>query len=287
MQTNNRDNRDAMAGQLKLMSDQLAQMKSSGEQAERTIQAFNRIAGAAAESTAASNRLADAATQSVEVTRGLTDTASQANNISRQALIDVQRAFMFVRGVDLEKIPNSLSGDFTGPFPMIWLARVKWENSGNTPTKDLTISSNCLTSSEQTEDPYSISDPASPFYSLRKSENRFLFGPKQVNYAGACFLSPADIMLNQFAPTALRIFVFGTAKYRDAIGSNIGSNKIHRTDFCYHLRLTGNFEAGIRDVPGAAPLTINSYSCAKHNCADEECEKEDRDAAAPDPGPAK
>src|SRR5438309_4069856 len=62
----------------------------------------------------------------------------EANKDNRTATQAVQRAFMFVRGVSLQKITDvRLTHDVTGTKPVAWQAVTEWENSGNTPTKDL------------------------------------------------------------------------------------------------------------------------------------------------------
>ncbi len=289
----------AMDGQLQVMQGQLNEMKSASEQTERAIKASNRIAEATARSVAASNRLADAAAQATGESRRLADAATQANDVSRQlvnaaaqanavsnrladtaaqgneinrrALIDVQRAFMFPRGIDFEPITSArLTGDLSGTRPIAWQARVKWENSGNTPTRDLLISTNCVTSFEPIAEPYTITATDEQHHFLVKNEVGFVFGPKQTNYAGPCALNPLIIVFHQL--DWIHFYVFGTARYRDVIDPGT----IHLTEYCFELRIKGIIEAGPHDVPGVPTLNSTASFCAKHNCADDECEKERR-----------
>jgi hypothetical protein len=290
----------AMDGQLQTMQGQLNEMKSASEQTERAITASNRIAEATGRSVAASNRLADAAAQATTESRRLADAATQANDVSRQlvdaaaqanavskrladtaaqgndinrrALIDVQRAFMFPRGVDLERVTSArLTGDLTGTKPIAWQARVKWENSGNTPTKNLIISTNCVTTSGPVAEPYTITaTDEQKGHFLVNNEVAFVFGPKQMNYAGPCVLHPIIILFHQL--DWLHFYVYGSARYRDVIDPET----IHLTEYCFELLIRGNYQTGYYDVQGVPPLSSTASFCAKHNCADDECDKERR-----------
>ncbi len=96
-----------------------------------------------------------------------------------------------------------------------------------------------------------------------------LLGPKQSLAAGPCFFDPLFLYLHQLE--WIQYYTFGTAKYRDILTPEY----IHRTEYCYILKIKGDLEsdfgAGKKNAPGTKPLTIEGYPCEKHNCADEEC----------------
>ena len=219
------------------------------------------------EALAAANRLANAAAQSANESRQLAREAAAANAISQEALVGVQRAFMFPKGVDLEQLTDArATGDITGTKPVAWIARVKWENSGNTPTRNLTVAWRCLYSFDQINDPWGfVPKKGDKSKGLVTGEVRSVFGPKQTEYAGACGIPPIALLLHQLG--AYNYYVFGIATYNDVLSPK----RVHRTEFCYALKITGNIETGWRDAPSVAPLTSEAYACQKHNCADEEC----------------
>lgn len=303
-----------------VMNGQLQEMRSGSTQTDQAIAASNRIATATANAVATYNRIADATAKAVEASdrlvaetgeavavskrlaeateqtsiqaadlaksaakssteaQRLSDLATRANDISQRALVGVQRAFMFAKNIDLEKVTNAqITGDVTGTKPIAWLARVKWENSGVTPTKDLVIDTNCLASFDPIERPWAVTASASAPEKMKVVMNgqiQTVFGPHSVDYGGSCPLSGVGILLHALG--AIHFYVFGSAHYKDVLGEAA----VHRTDFCFEMQLTGNPETGYFEVAGVPPLTSSAYRCKEHNCADGECEREDRELAA-------
>lgn len=297
----------AMNGQLEVMRGQLAEMKAAGDQTERAIAATNRLADQAAisatesrrladqaeqsasatrqlaqaanESAAQSRRLADAAIKSAEaaarateMTRKLARAATDANKISQEALVDVQRAFMFPKGIDFAKVPNvgmaRATGDITGSLPILWAAHVRWTNSGNTPTKDFVTTTNCLISMKgQVDDPYTVTaSDISKGLIFATNKIGFVFGPKQETDAGFCLVDPFSIIINSLV--GINFYVYGSATYKDVLDPAV----IHITEFCFIMVISGNPETGyMTNPPGIDPLHATTGYCRKHNCADDEC----------------
>jgi hypothetical protein len=279
-----------MQTQATAMQRQVEAMQTASAQTERAIAATNRLAEEAAKTASESHRLAEEATKSVDaalvankLTQQLAGAAAKGNDISQRALVGVQRAFMFARDVTLEKLTNYLAtGDFTGTKPIGWIARVKWENSGATPTKGLVIDTYCLTSFGVVEHPWVVRH-STPLNKDQPGETKFLrggqthsvFGPHSTDTAGSgCPLAPIEVLLHQMS--VYNVSMYGSAHYQDMLGGP----EIHRTDFCFVVKITGNIEAGYTDVAGIPSLTSTAYQCAEHNCADAECEKEDKEDAA-------
>lgn len=275
----------AMNGQLEVMRGQLAEMKSSGEQTERAITATNRLADEAAISAAESRRLADQAEQSAIATRKLAEAAnksaietqrlaqeaSRANAISQQALFGVQRPFMFTHGTTIEDVKV-----FMGParerILAGWRAYIKWENSGNTPTKGLTITTHCVLSVNPIADPFALLITAPKSTHMSTQSFSTVFGPKQIDVGGQCPIDLMSVALGKLLNFG-HYYAFGTAYYKDILNGT----KTYRTDFCYELTLAGGpLAQEFEGVKNPEPVHLVSGHCFIHNCADDECERQDK-----------
>ncbi len=294
-------------------TQQAADLKTSFEKTDNAIAATNRLAEEAARNTAESHRLADAAAQNAIESRRLADEAKRSANAALESATetrrladeitktataagranalttDIQRAFMFPATVDFTKVipPGALGA--TGK-PIAWRANVKWENSGNTPTRDLVITTNCLISwSGPIEEPYKITEADSKDLTkghlFSKNEVSFVFGPKQSAYAGVCVYDPLSAIFNFMLMNAVNFYIFGDAAYHDLLDPK----KIHVTKFCFIILITGNPEADYEDPKGprTEPLNGTAGFCPKHNCADEECKREDEALSTQASPPAK
>ncbi len=184
------------------------------------VKASKRLADETAASAAISKRLADAAETANTVTRSLAEAAAKSNQISHDALLVGQRPFMFPISVDLLKITassfplGSLGAAIpSGDKPLSWQANVKWENSGNTPTRELVIDTYCLLSAEAMTEPYHVQRIkhfniregnvlATDGYKqiLYETEQQLLFGPKQTYSGGICYINPVDILFQLIVP---------------------------------------------------------------------------------------
>lgn len=289
-----------MGGQLDVMRSQLSEMKSSSEQTERAIKASNRIADGAArttvesrrladamtQATVISNRMADAAVQTVAVSnrvadaaaegtaesRRLADSAAQATEINRQTLVAVQRPFMFVKDVEFVKFMDSLT----------FHVRVMWENSGNTPTKDLTVENGCVFSDTLLSDPYNT--PEATFWGQKSPRQlhkyQMFVGPKQSTYAVGCLFPTFLQVLNQaFMNTLLpneHIYLIGRAEYRDTLNPDY----LHITEYCRMV-------VAMTIDDKLSHMTGDTIPCVEHNCADEECRKREAEVVPVTPGQAK
>ena len=190
---------------------------------------------------------------------------------------------MFARDITLDKFTNfAATRDITGTKPIGWIERVRWENSGPTPTRGLIIDTYCLGSFDIVEHPWTTrhsipfnkDTPEAPVRMLMKSQTQAIFGPHSTDPAGMCPLSPFEVLFHQMG--FYNLYVFGTASYKDVLGGI----EVHRTDFCVGVKITGNMEKGYADAAGVPSLTGTAYKCAEHNCADAEREREDKEDAA-------
>jgi hypothetical protein len=292
---------DSVTAARKLVEATTNAVKASqrlAEAAEKANAESTRLVAAAGEGNAQTRRLADAATAANEESRRLANNVAAANEISRKALLVSQRPFMFPTGVDLVKVtPDMLPiGAVSPKLPhdksIFWLANIMWENSGNTPTSDLIIKTYCLMSADVLTEPYNItkvkkfSRKSDAVFStddykqiLVVTQQNPLFGPKQSDNGGVCPITAIDVLIASVVPgIAYHHYIFGNATYGDLIETKTP----HRTDFCYELLLKGNANADWINTPGqpakVSELKGTVIRCASHNCADGECERQDREA---------
>jgi hypothetical protein len=216
---------------------------------------------------AARDANADART-TARIQEGLT---TQSNVINKQAFTATQRAFMVATGIDFEAIPPI--GNVKN---YAWAAHLNWSNSGATPTVNLIVKTDCFATSAPVDDPYHVPDSKAlvPGKSrISQSDGRYVFGPHQSSHAGGCITVPAlDIAFGQFGYRS-HDYIAGRAEYRDVFTPS----SVHITEFCFQQ--TGYTLSGDKDRP-----TLSAFTslCPVHNCADQECSKEDRTQAAHD-----
>lgn len=166
----------------------------------------------------------------------------QTDETVRRALIEVQRAFVFVSIILHE--PESV-----GKKAGITLFPV-WENAGTTPTKNLLIKGYCLPSeiavADTFVDPRSIEGGPTPNVTL---------GPGLTINGPRCWVNPDFLDLIQKGKA--HYYVWGYATYDDVF------DRSHRTEFCNEV-----VNPRLSSVGLIAVLQL----CPKHNCADDECD---------------
>jgi hypothetical protein len=270
----------------------------SATAAEKSQAATEKLAGSTSEAAAASQKLAAAANDANAVSRELVKTTQQVGEINTNA----QRAFVFVSGVSLRKVsyaewyralvesngltvaimpvPTNLPAQQT----IGWQANITWENSGNTPTKNLTISGNLWTElNGKPNHPIDVAAiPLDDKFLVKFPDQKIFIGPKQSAPIPVAFFEPMQLLLGAlFRP---QYYVFGTATYQDILNPSL----THRIDYCFWIHLTGDFRSGLSgDGKGLEPFGADLIPCAKHNCMDEECDqKPSQPPPQPTPPPA-
>jgi hypothetical protein len=137
-----------------------------------------------------------------------------------------------------------------------WVAILNWQNSGNTPTRDLEIA--------VTYTGYPTVQKFPVFPSFKDIEHRPTFmGPKAT---GVITLPFTAEVLSAIQQHTLNVYIFGRATYHDVIDPK--ENRVTR--ICRELS----------NVPPSfsQPKAQTFFAdCAIHNCADEECAREDRE----------
>jgi hypothetical protein len=249
--------------------------------ATKSARATEQLADATRKAADASRSLADSAAQSNVATQRLAAAASDANTVSRE-LVDttenISRAFVYAKSVDFEEL--SMPAYF-GPPPVAWQASIQWENTGNTPTRDLIVNSSCwvdfggaigaefgtLLRSDPREFDVCHIEPQDKML-FRNATRALLIGPKQIRNAGGCTFTTIDVLFNQMGLGSY-YYVFGAATYHDVFRPQY----LHRTEYCFVMTLTGSL--GTYGRPETRkPVGNVAVPCREHNCADEECNRQ-------------
>jgi len=170
-----------------------------------------------------------------------------------------ERAFLnFIGPVDGPKILGN-DGKWTGQE-----IAINWNNSGNTPARNLTIQTNTM--------PFMPDIPKEYDFPLATEKKRAVIGPKQ-NY-GTDVVIPQTSLADAWHSKA-RLFIWGTVIYKDVFPNNPD----RLTEFCIeltHLTLgqKGQFKVpkpSDIDAPDATLVGFQWETCRAHNCYDEDC----------------
>lgn len=170
--------------------------------------------------------------------------------LNRQSFISTQRAFIATNGVTWNS-NTAPSGD------IYWQVAFNWQNSGNTPPKDLRIETFCVIDPKELEDPMMN---RSPTLNLA----RFI-APKQTVWGGTCNWTVPQ--LNAVKDKSAHLYIGGRAFYWDIINPA----HPHLTEACIEIvGLVGDFAQ-----PKISPIHLIGV-CSQHNCADKECIEQEK-----------
>jgi len=176
-----------------------------------------------------------------------------ANRTSREALIAVQRAFVFVDGFRGDKRLNA-----NGAVDAVELS-VMWKNSGTTPTRSLRGHSNVSWPDEAMPADFDFADIPSGH-----PEGPLLLGP-QASTLGDPIAIPAA-RLTQLQQGQGHIYFWGWMRYRDVFEKT----KPHISMYCYEMI----WVAGNIGAPPPEGLNLHARMCDRHNCSDDDCRPE-------------
>ena len=183
--------------------------------------------------------------------------AERSASIAREAMIAGERAFVFATGVLAFWEIDQTTRDH------LWRFRPNWENSGDTPTKNMTMHSECLL----------VPSPIAPGFNFDYSTTEIgtaLIPPKNKSGGGlaprfpAPAITPLDIIDVQEGRKLLCFM--GWARYFDVFPDT----PQHITRFCWQIVVSGD---PFRYDPSSSPQNL-SFSNIYHfegNCADDEC----------------
>jgi hypothetical protein len=201
------------------MRGQLGEMKSSSGQTDETIRALKE----------------------------------QANTMDAQlaTIKSFQRAFVTIR----DPIMESSYNPGTSPHHVLEFV---WENSGNTPTRNLTVRIACI--------PADGADPAQFRFDDPKLTGSFLLPPKGVVVQGDCPITYDEMVV--YAHRTKNLTIIARATYGDISDPT----PTHITEYCAMLHgLVGNPVEGMAPGQQRAIRNTSMEVCRTHNCADEEC----------------
>jgi hypothetical protein len=185
-------------------------------------------------------------------------TGRQAN-LTRQAVMAGKRAFVFPTGVVALPESNAKSGSFD------WRLVPAWENSGETPTRNLRIYTDCILTNVPLPENFSFSqiDPEEP-------PAVAMLGPKANSKGGIAphttspALTPQDIVDIQSGRRFL--YLWGWARYSDSLPN--APERITR--FCWQIVADGN-PLTFNPLIDPQGLRWSSIHQRRGNCADDEC----------------
>jgi hypothetical protein len=190
-----------------------------------------------------------AATLSIAVfTIVLVVVTNRQARLTKDALIYTQRAFVFVRNGQI-----AIGKDFKTDKVKNFKVSVTWENSGDTPTKNMRMMINRFVTPEPLPDDFDFPD-----YEI--GDIHTLLGPKST-------ISSVPLEISTEEMRAVRedeshLYVWGWAEYGDVFPGT----KRHRTEFCQKWWVGG-------DLINASKFSAGFTWYHQHNGADGECMK--------------
>jgi hypothetical protein len=168
--------------------------------------------------------------------------ANRTADLTERNLVATQRAFVHLKAIVATPIR-----DPNGVLRALMISP-EWENSGTTPTRDLSINVNWT--------PYAVGDPPPGLvHSFGEPPIRLFLGPKAVSFSGSVSIPPSEY--ENAKRGAARLFVWGRSEYSDVFE---GTNP-HFTQFC--------FQIDIRSIPGASDW-IGFVHFGDYNRSDED-----------------
>jgi hypothetical protein len=193
--------------------------------------------------------------KAADAAKSAADAAQNTADITRDSLLYVQRAFIFVNDFDVTRLVAPGTSRLDGSMRFAF----HWENGGTTPTLDMqTHISFELLRSDLPED--------FTFPDLPKGEPpfRMFVGPKATSRSAPLFVPAPDIIAVH--DHMGRLYIWGWAKYRD-IFPKTGE---HITRFCSELTdVTGDL-SGVNGTP----VNLQTANCPRGNCYDQECKEQ-------------
>jgi hypothetical protein len=193
-------------------------------------------------------------TRADKIARITADAVRDQAALTRETMIKTQRAFVLVKALEIEPL-TVLHQSPTGPLVdrvVGWRIGVKWENSGDTPTRDLFT--HISLKSFDSEIPNNYDFPDLPDRSLSKA----LVGPRGT-ISSASFAIPVE-QAQTVRAGAKYLYMWGWAEYDDVFPST----PRHRTEFCFEFLFS---------EPFPQKTSISHLMHGSHNGAEDECLK--------------
>lgn len=187
----------------------------------------------------------------------------RANAISIANHVSVNRAFMFLDDWQITAVAAD-AATINEPIKNVqsWVITPYWKNSGNTPTKNLTIKLICGTAVQNVEPQFDWNSV--PNSVLAKSEGHVsrVFGPQQHDTGGVC-VGSADLYETMIRSKQM-YYIVAMVTYQDVFQPTQ-----HVTRYCFQSHVTGD----PHHLPMGLSFLDGQLCPGNNNCADEECEK--------------
>lgn len=174
-----------------------------------------------------------------------------SNEISRANLVSVQRAFVFMKNIEVGRaVINGI---------VEWRFSPRWQNSGTTPTKELRLHVNWWSQPTPLPKGYDFPDIG------EHTDKPVVLGPNAETLSGP-FHIPTTALVGVQQGTH-HVYLWGRAVYRDVFANT----PRHITKFCSKITgILGNLESMTETI------TFQFTSHDEYNCADEDCEENPR-----------
>jgi hypothetical protein len=170
-----------------------------------------------------------------------------ANKTNRDALTSVQRAFVSIPTPIIAEAP-----DPHNPGQTLYQIMIRWENTGNTPTRNLTMRFRFIPSPTAIDDPWDFNSPKTV------TIPREFISPKDKVSEGSYYMSHQEAV--DTVQRRSYLYAIAEATYDDILKSG----EPHITQFCASYK-------GVAGVVIQNLQVVHWESCRHHNCADDEC----------------
>jgi hypothetical protein len=140
--------------------------------------------------------------------------------LTKEALVTTQRAFVFME--DIEALFSTKWGTDANPSALNFVMAPRWRNSGDTPSRNLTIRVNWQ--------PFDGELPKDFDFPFTDEPIKTLIGPDANEWSKHIRISDSDV--SKATDGALQIYIWGRADYEDIFRNT----PQHFTQFCYRLR---------------------------------------------------
>jgi hypothetical protein len=184
-----------------------------------------------------------------------TGVSKDAANTAREALVDVQRAFVFPGNVRPQTFGDAINGITSLSL------RFSWENSGTTPAKDATNHISYQLMANELPDDFSFPD-------RWPQKGKHINTTTMIAPRGGIDALVGPISINDFKAMkslGAHMYFWGWVRYHDVF-----EKSEHLTEICFELTDFNGDVFSIKPVMLEPVLT----SCNIHNCYDEECKGE-------------
>ena len=174
-----------------------------------------------------------------------------SNNTTRQALVSVQRAFVFpdVAGPIEVMFDPGPKGKLT---PLDFF--LHWKNSGTTPARHCLLDVNSKNTEQLLPDDFAFSDSSDV-------PKAITIPPMTVVTGGEIQLTPDTVMWYMANPSRI-LYIWGWVKYRDVFPGS----PPHLTEYCVY-----SSDIPPTPDPKSGQLPIKFKMCKIHDCSDDDC----------------